>query len=223
MNAIVGLLDTYGHLSGRDLIEVMVTQVFPGRIAVVSSFGAESAVLLDLVAQVDPALPVVFVDTGALFDETLSYRYTLQRHLGLTDLRVARPTADEEQAAAGLWRIDPDRCCALRKVAPLDRAVAGFAALIDGRKRAHGFERATLPVLSTVEGVVRISPLAPWSEDDIDDAFRARGLPRHPLAERGYRSIGCVPCTAALTGESPRSGRWAGQAKTECGIHKPRT
>lgn len=217
------VLDRYRTLSGRELIEAVVHEAFPGRVAVTTSFGAESAVLLDLVAQVDPSVPVIFVDTGELFDETLDYRYQLERRLGLTDLRVIRPTEAERDEAEELWRTDADRCCHLRKVVPMDRAVAGFSALIDGRKRAHGFERADLPTLSSgPNGVVKVSPLAPWSEADVERAFSERRLPRHPLKAQGYRSIGCWPCTRPVgAGDAPRAGRWAGSAKTECGLHKP--
>ncbi|MBI2241554.1 MAG: phosphoadenylyl-sulfate reductase [Magnetospirillum gryphiswaldense] len=210
----------YGHLGGKELIQVMTQQAFKGRIAVTSSFGAESAVLLDLVAQVDPSVPVIFLDTGELFDETLEYRYRLERQLGLTDVRVVRPSSEDLSEAEDLWRTDHDRCCYLRKVLPLARATEGFAALIDGRKQAHGFERQDLSSIQVVGGVAKISPLANWGEDDVQKAFWERGLPAHPLVEQGYRSIGCWPCTRPTKpGESARAGRWAGSAKTECGIH----
>ncbi|MGE4279967.1 MAG: phosphoadenylyl-sulfate reductase [Magnetospirillum sp.] len=216
----IDIIKAYGHLGGKDLIAVMTRQVFAGRIAVTSSFGAESAVLLDLVAQVDPSVPVIFLDTGELFDETLEYRYRLERQLGLTDVRVVRPSSEDLSEAEDLWRTDHDRCCYLRKVLPLARATEGFAALIDGRKQAHGFERQDLSSIQVVGGVAKISPLANWGEDEVQKAFKARGLPVHPLVEQGYRSIGCWPCTRpTLPGESARAGRWAGSAKTECGIH----
>lgn len=212
-------LDTLSHLDGKDLIAAAARD-FAGRIAVTSSFGAESAVLLDLVAQVEPGLPVIFLDTGELFDETLDYRFKLERQLGLTNVVVVRPTDAERQEAAELWQTDAERCCELRKVRPLARAVAGYAALIDGRKRAHGFERDTLAPVQQADGVVKISPLANWSEAEIEAHFVARALPRHPLVTQGYRSIGCWPCTRPTRpGESARAGRWAGSAKTECGIH----
>lgn len=213
-------VQAYGHLGGKDLIAAMTQQVYSGRIAVTSSFGAESAVLLDLVAQVDPSVPVIFLDTGELFDETLEYRYRLERQLGLTDVRVVRPSSEDLSEAEDLWRTDHDRCCYLRKVLPLARATEGFAALIDGRKQAHGFERQDLSSIQIVGGVAKISPLANWDEDDVQRAFKQRGLPVHPLVEQGYRSIGCWPCTRPTKpGESARAGRWAGSAKTECGIH----
>ena len=122
-----------------------------------------------------------------------------------------------------MWRTDADRCCHLRKVAPLAKAVEGFEALIDGRKRLHGGGRATLPVIQAdLTGMIKISPLVDWTQDAIEDAFRQRDLPRHPLLAQGYRSVGCWPCTRPVaTGEEPRAGRWAGAGKTECGIHRP--
>lgn len=213
------ILDTLARLDGKALIAATV-HAFPGRVAVTSSFGAESAVLLDLVAQVDPALPVVFLDTGELFDETLDYRYALERRLGLSNVVVVRPTESERTEAEDLWRTDPDRCCHLRKVLPLARAVAGYDVLIDGRKRAHGFDRDALPTVQVSGAVVKVSPLATWSEQQVEAAFAARSLPRHPLVGQGYRSVGCWPCTRPTKpGEPARAGRWAGSAKTECGIH----
>ncbi len=195
-----------------------------GRVAVVSSFGAESAVLLALVAEVDPATPVVFVDTRQHFSETLAYRDTLVRVLGLTDVRSVGPSDAELVAndpGAELWRFDPDACCALRKVTPLDRALAPFDAWITGRKRHQSATRAALPVRETVAGKVKFNPLAAWSAADIEAEMKARGLPRHRLSMAGYPSIGCATCTRSVAaGEDPRSGRWAGTGKTECGIHQ---
>ncbi len=195
-----------------------------GRVAVVSSFGAESAVLLALVAEVDPATPVVFVDTRQHFRETLAYRDTLVGVLGLTDVRSVGPSDAELVAndpGAELWRYDPDACCALRKVTPLDRALAPFDAWISGRKRHQSATRAVLPVREVVAGKVKYNPLAAWSAADIAAEMMARGLPRHRLSLAGYPSIGCATCTRAVAaGDDPRSGRWAGTGKTECGIHK---
>lgn len=211
----------YGDLDGRELLAAMARE-FPGALAVVSSFGAEAAVLLDLVAQVDNSLPVIFLDTDALFDETLAYQAELGATLGLRDLRVVRPDANDLRAADELWQADPDRCCYLRKVLPLERATAGFRALVDGRKRFHGDGREGLPTIDIdADGVVKISPLARWSQHDIEATFTTRQLPRHPLLAQGYRSIGCWPCSRPVRpGEAVRAGRWAGSAKTECGIHK---
>ncbi len=196
----------------------------PGRVAVVSSFGADSAVLLALVAEIDPATPVVFVDTRQHFPETLAYRDTLVRHLGLSDVRSIGAADTELVAndpAAELWKYDPDACCALRKVTPLDRALAPFDAWISGRKRHQSATRAALPVSERVGGKTKLNPLAAWTADEIEAEMVARGLPRHPLSLEGYPSIGCATCTRTVaSGEDPRSGRWSGTGKTECGIHK---
>lgn len=209
----------WAGLDGTALIAA-AHAALPGRLAAIASFGTESAVLLDLVARVDPALPVIVIDTGELFDETHAYIATLTAHLGLTGVTLVRPDPAEIAAAAELWQNDPDRCCSLRKVAPLARASQGYAALIDGRRRAHGFGREAVPPVELRAGVLRLSPLAGLDDADIGAAFAARALPRHPLERDGYRSIGCWPCTRPVApGEPARAGRWPGAAKTECGIH----
>ena len=210
----------YGGLDGEDLLRA-ACGAFAGRLAVVSSFGAEAAVLLDLVSRVDRALPVIFLDTGELFDETPTYRRQLTEFLGLADVRVVRPAAEAVTAADQLWRTDADGCCHLRKVVPLAGAVSGFQALVDGRKRFHGGGREGIEVIDEdAGGMIKISPLARWTAEDIEAAFVQRGLPRHPLVAQGYRSIGCWPCSRpTLPGEAARAGRWAGAAKSECGIH----
>lgn len=215
------LRDAYGHLGGAELISAMAAE-YPGRLGIISSFGAEAAVLLDLVAQVDPGLPVMFIDTGELFDETHEYRETLVDLLGLTNVRIIRPDPEDLKRAEDLWRTDPDLCCNLRKVRPFDRVRTGFEVLVDGRKRFHGETRGRLqPVEAGEDGVIKVSPLAEWTPEDIEAAFEQRHLPRHPLVAQGYRSIGCWPCTRAIApGEPVRAGRWAGSAKTECGIHR---
>jgi len=217
------LRNTYGRLDAVALLEVMIAREFAGRIALVSSFGAESAVLLDLVAGIDRATPVIFLDTGKLFPETLAYRDELVERLGLGDVREIRPPVDllaARDPGGDLWRRDPDACCALRKVAPLAEALAGFDAWITGRKRHHGAARAALDPIEAVDGRIKINPLADWSAARIEAETAARGLPRHPLQDLGFASIGCVTCTRRLErGEAARAGRWAGLAKTECGIH----
>ena len=205
---------------------VLLRERFPGRIALVASFGAESAVLLHMVAAIDRATPVISLDTGKLFPETLVYRAALARRLGLADLRLARPVPAAVAGAdpAGtLWRDDPDGCCRLRKVAPLEQALEKFDAWISGRKRFHGGARAALPPIEFgTDWRFTINPLAEWDEADIAAYFARYDLPPHPLAAAGYRSIGCAPCTRATrSGEPPRAGRWDGSTKTECGIHAP--
>lgn len=214
----------YGGLSGSELLRPLVRDEFRGRIALVSSFGAEAAVLLAMAAEVDPGIPVIFLDTGKLFGETLRYRDTLIKRLGLTDVRTIEPDPAELKAADPeglLWQSSPDACCHVRKTIPLDRALRGFDAWITGRKR---FQASTRAALDSVEqdddGRFKVNPLATWSRDRIQAEFDRRDLPRHPLEADGFLSIGCMPCTDRVApGQDPRSGRWAGLNKTECGIH----
>ncbi len=189
------------------------------RVALVSSFGAESVVLLHLVAQVAPHLPVLFLETGMLFSETLAYQVEVAGRLGLTDVRRIGPGPGDPEGT--LHRRDPAACCALRKTRPLDRALAGFDAWITGRKRFHGGQRLTVPLFEeNGDGRFRINPLAAWTQDAIADYIARHDLPRHPLVAQGFASIGCAPCTTRVApGEGPRDGRWRGSDRTECGIH----
>ncbi|MFC5345560.1 phosphoadenylyl-sulfate reductase [Brevundimonas staleyi] len=213
-------------LKDADPLAVLHTVLDPRqglKVAVLSSFGAEAAVLLDLVARVRPSTPVIFLETGQHFLQTLAYRRTLGERLGLTDVRVVVPRAEELadlDPNDALWRTDPDACCDLRKVRPLARAAAGFEALVTGRKRYQSETRAGLRVVEALDGTLRINPLARWSARRIE-AYRAeRELPAHPLADQNYGSIGCWPCTRPIeTGEDARAGRWSGVDKVECGIH----
>jgi sulfate adenylyltransferase subunit 2 len=220
------LVARYGHLDGSELMRVLLTQEMPGQIALVSSFGAESAVLLAMAAEIDPAVPVVFLDTGKLFGETITYRDKLARILGLTNIQTYRPDPATEAAQdtpGTLWRDNPDACCALRKVEPLERALRPFAGWITGRKRFQSSSRAALPVIEVEDGKLKINPLANWGAKEIEAEFKRRELPRHPLVADGFLSIGCMPCTQKVApGADARSGRWAGLEKTECGIHLSR-
>jgi phosphoadenosine phosphosulfate reductase len=209
---------------GQDVLRRALTRDFKGRIAIVSSFGAQSAVLLALAAEIDRSVPVLFLETGQHFAETLRYRDDLTRVLGLTDVRSIGPTTAERASndpSDELWRYDPDACCRFRKVTPLERALKPFDAWVTGRKRHQALTRVALPVVEQVDGKVKINPLADWTAEAIEAEMVRRGLPRHALSLAGYPSIGCAPCTRAVAaGEDPRSGRWAGTGKTECGIHR---
>lgn len=222
----VALAKLYGGLDGGGLLRPMIEQVFPERIAVTSSFGAEAALTLLWVAEVDPAVPVIFLDTGKHFPETLAYRDQLIARLGLRDVRIVAPAPLDLHAVGDtgeLWRSDPDRCCHVRKVLPLHKALAGFDAWITGRKRFAGGERASLKLFEAVDGRIKINPLADWTPERVADAYAAVDLPHHPLVAEGFTSIGCAPCTSPQSGHAaaPRAGRWAGTGKTECGIHWP--
>jgi phosphoadenosine phosphosulfate reductase len=202
---------------------------FGDRLALVSSFGAESAVLLHLASQVSPKIPVLFLDTGMLFGQTLDYRKSLAAQFGLTDVRDLRPAFADlatQDPKSDLWRTSVDGCCNIRKVLPLDRALGGFDGWITGRKRFHGGDRLSLPVVEEADGKLKFNPLANWAKAELEAYIAEHHLPSHPLVAQGYASIGCWPCTQPS--EDGRSGRWAGQGrwvgqeKTECGIHVAR-
>ena len=215
----------YSEVDAATMLRELLAGELAGRVATVSSFGAESAVLLHLVASIDRATPVIFVNTQKMFGETLAYRDELVERLGLTDLRVQRPDPHRLalRDATGLrWSYDPDGCCEIRKVEPLRRALAPFDAWISGRKGFQGRTRIALPRFEIDEGRLKINPLADWTKSELDAYFIAHDLPPHPLEAQGFPSIGCVPCTSAVApGEDARAGRWRGWDKTECGIHDP--
>lgn len=196
---------------------------FPDRVALVSSFGADSAVLLHMLSEIDRDLPVLLIETQMLFEETLDYQRGLADRLGLTNVQHIRPDAGDLARLdpdATLHRRDPDACCVIRKVAPLDRALRRWPVSINGRKRHQTAARANLAVFEADGDRLKVSPLADWSATEIS-AYRERhALPPHPLVARGFRSIGCRPCTTPVAeGEDDRAGRWRGTDKVECGIH----
>jgi phosphoadenosine phosphosulfate reductase len=215
-------VEAYAGLEGRELIAT-VARDFVGRAAVLSSFGTESAVLLHMVSEVAPTLPIIFLDTEKLFPETLAYRDQLIREFGLLDVRVSKPDVDD------LNRIDPDGelhkkdtdlCCHVRKTVPMEKALRGVDVTISGRKRFHGAQRSSLDFVSFQDERLKVEPLAGFSGLDLHGYMQHHHLPSHPLKLFGYRSIGCVPCTTlGGTDENPRAGRWSGSEKTECGIH----
>ena len=199
-----------------------------GDVAMVSSFGAESAALLHLVSRIDPSVPVLFLDTGKHFPETLAYRDELAERFGLNLVNLYPDLADlKTRDETGLrWSYDPDGCCEIRKVRPLETALAGYDASFTGRKAFQSATRANLPRFeidtSDAQGRLKINPLIDWDADRIAAYFEEHDLPRHPLVERGFPSIGCSPCTRQVAeGEDPRAGRWSGWDKVECGIHRP--
>lgn len=212
----------------REMLTSVLRDGLAGDVALVSSFGAESAVLLHLAQSTGVKVPVLFLDTGKHFPETLAYRDELAR---LLDLDLVNLVPDPVELAAkdenGLrWSYDPDGCCEIRKVRPLEKSLLRFDASITGRKGFQSATRAGLPRFeidaSDTQGRLKINPLASWTKDDLDAYFAEHGLPRHPLEAEGFPSIGCMPCTSRVApGEDPRSGRWKGWDKVECGIHQP--
>ncbi len=212
-----------------EMLEGVIKGDLAGDIAIVSSFGAESAALLHLVAQVDRNIPVLFLDTGKHFAETLEYRDAVVQKIGLTNLVVLTPNEADlnKKDESGLrWSYDPDGCCEIRKVIPLAKALESYDASFTGRKAFQSSTRANLPRFeidnSDAQGRLKINPLIDWTAEEINAYFEEHDLPRHPLVAEGYPSIGCAPCTNKVAdGEDARSGRWKGWDKTECGIHKP--
>ena len=210
-------------LDGLSLMQEVLSSADTLRIAVTSSFGSESAVLLDLVAQVNKATPVIFVDTGRLFAATTDYRDHLTDHFGLTNVQTLKApnlmvkNADPEET---LFETDPDACCHVRKVMPYAQAISQYDVLIGGRKRHHGDKRSELQTVELSGQHIKVNPLANFSAQDIETAFKDRNFPPHPLVEEGYSSLGCEPCTIkSCEAGNVRAGRWKGRKKTECGIH----
>ena len=224
-------LEHLAQRAGRELesapaheIVRWAVQTFGTRFAVTSSM--QDAVLVHLVSQVAPGVDVLFLDTEYHFAETLRTRDAVSTiyHINLITL-TAQQTVAEQDAAYGpqLHDRDPDRCCGLRKVAPLDTALARYDAWATGLRRAEAPTRAGTPVVSydARRGKVKVAPMAAWSDRDVEDYIAAHDIVTNPLVTMGYRSIGCAPCTRAVAaGEDPRAGRWASSVKTECGIHR---
>lgn len=213
------------HLTAQEILQKAIQEEFIGDITLSSSFGADSAVLLHMVAQIEPGLPVLFLDTDRHFFQTLQYRDELVSRLGLTNLvnlKADVAEAAREDDKNTLWRTQPDQCCDLRKVRPLNRFMEGYGAWISGRKRHQSTTRARLPIVEFDGKHFKVNPLATWTSADIDAYFLNHDLPPHPLVDQGFPSIGCFTCTKPVAaGEDARSGRWAGTEKVECGIHNP--
>jgi phosphoadenosine phosphosulfate reductase len=218
------LLEAYAGLEGRDLIRT-ISRDYKGRVALLSSFGAESAVLLHMISEVDPSLPVIFLDTEKLFPETIAYRDQLVRELELTDLRVVIPDEhdlDRQDPHGNLHLRDSDQCCNIRKTIPMEKAFTNFDVMISGRKRFHGATRADLKFVSIDGGRLKVEPLAGFTALDLQSYMVKHQLPSHPLKLAGYHSIGCMPIQCTVPGgnaDNPRLGRWMGSDKIECGIH----
>jgi phosphoadenosine phosphosulfate reductase len=218
---------TLRDASPAHVIETALKTVGREQLALVSSFGTESAALLKVMADVDPAIPVIFLDTGWLFEETLAYRDTLIAALGLRDVRSIKPLEEalsRQDPDRELWFSDTDACCRIRKVEPLARALKPFAAWINGRKRFQGGARAEIPVVEDDGDKLKFNPFANVSREEIEAIYKLGKLPPHPLVTSGYLSVGCMPCSSRTApDENARDGRWRGRAKTECGIHTTKT
>lgn len=215
----------YGLSTLELLSQALAGDSFVKNPALVSSFGADSSVLLHMVSTVSVDAQVIFIDTGLHFPETLAYHNDLTKILGLQNVRTASvdPIAEKRlDACRRLHLSQPDRCCDLRKVAVLDRHLRMNDAWISGQRRSQSATRSSVAVVEVDEsrGKLKVNPLANWSDNEVA-AYKAKhGLPEHPLVTGGYPSIGCMPCTSAVRqGEDQRAGRWRGQQKLECGLH----
>ncbi|SFA98848.1 phosphoadenylylsulfate reductase (thioredoxin) [Poseidonocella pacifica] len=215
----------YRHHSATQVLRDALRDPAAGRLALVSSFGAESVVLLHLVAMIEKNTAVLFIDTQMLFPETLVYQTEVSERLGLRNVRIIRADefeVEKEDPFGRLHMANTDACCDLRKTRPLERALQGFDGWITGRKRFQSGTRSALDFFEAEEGVdrIKLNPLAHWAPEDVRVYMDENRLPRHPLVAQGYPSIGCAPCTSKVAeGEDPRAGRWRGQNKDECGIH----
>ena len=221
---VAALNARYRHHGATAVLEHSLRDREVGRVALVSSFGAESVVLLHLLSVVSPHTPVLFIDTQMLFPETLAYQLELAEKLYLTDIRRLSPAPARlamDDPDGTLHQFNTDACCGLRKTEVLETALEGFDAWITGRKRFQSGTRAAVEFFEAEgEDRLKINPLAHWGPEDLQEYMINNRLPRHPLVAKGYPSIGCAPCTSPVKpGEDPRSGRWRGSAKTECGIH----
>jgi len=214
------------NLEGKPPTEILEWAVAnSARVAFATGFGAEGCVLIDLIGRAKLPVEVFTLDTGLLFDETYALWAALERRYGIT-IRAVKPalTVDRQAVTEGpaLWARDPDRCCDQRKVQPLREALAGFSSWITAIRRDQTPERAQAQVVEDDPkfGLVKINPLVAWTHDDVWGHIYANDVPFNPLHERGYPSIGCVPCTSQIIpGEDLRAGRWRGAGKRECGLH----
>ncbi|SMY07858.1 phosphoadenylyl-sulfate reductase [Flavimaricola marinus] len=221
---IAALNTRYKHHSATSVMEKVLRDADLGKIALVSSFGAESVVLLHMVSVMARKTPVIFIDTEMLFAETLTYQLELSERLHLADVRTIKADRTQvfERDNEGLLHLhDPDACCALRKTEPLQNALKEFDSWITGRKRYQGSTRTNLEFFENEADIrIKVNPLAHWTSSDLQDYITENRLPRHPMVAKGYPSIGCAPCTTRVNdGEDPRAGRWRDLSKEECGIH----
>ena len=211
----------YSNLDSEKLLRIMIKDIFYKKIAVTSSFGAESAVILHLVSQIKKNIPVIFLNTEKLFSETLKYLETIKKKLKLNNIKIFKPDTDylkKYDVNNDLYKTDPNLCCHIRKVLPLRKSMENYNAWINGRKRFHSTERSNLKKIEIINGLIKINPLVDWSFKKIKNYMINNNLPEHPIVAEGYKSIGCQPCTSK-TKDSIRDGRWSDSLKSECGIH----
>ena len=208
----------------NEILYESINKFFLKKIVYVCSFGAESAVILHLISNISKDFPIIFLNTGKLFDETLNYRNDLIKLFNLTNIIEIYPEKfdlTKHDANEVLWKADHNKCCEIRKVNPLKKALKPYTTWISGRKGYHSNERREKKVLEIVNSKFVLSPLINWSQNKITEYFESFNIPKHPLYKKGYLSIGCRNCTVTSSdSNNVRSGRWSNTKKTECGIHK---
>lgn len=220
-------MTTPADLRARDAEEIMrfLVRAYPGRVALSASFGGGGLVLAHMLSRIDAHAPVLFLDTGYHFPETIAFKNRFAQRYRLRVVDLATPV---DATAAQLYRTDPDRCCRIRKVEPMHRALAGFDVWITALRRDQSDTRRSVDLLEhhAIGGraILKVMPLAYWTRHDVEEYLAAHDVPSHPLVEKGYTSIGCWPCTRpTVQGEGERAGRWSGTNKTECGLHASNT
>lgn len=216
-------MTTPADLRARDAEEIMrfLVRAYPGRVALSASFGGGGLVLAHMLSRIDAHAPVLFLDTGYHFPETIAFKNRFAQQYRLRVIDLATPV---DATAAQLYRTDPDRCCRIRKVEPMHRALSEFDVWITALRRDQSDTRRSVDVLvhHVIDGraILKVMPLAYWARHDVEEYLATHGVPSHPLVEKGYTSIGCWPCTRpTVQGEGERAGRWSGTNKTECGLH----
>tara|TARA_X000000950_G_scaffold118865_2_gene148998 strand:- start:4701 stop:5384 length:684 start_codon:yes stop_codon:yes gene_type:complete len=204
-------------------IEILIKKIFLNKSAYVCSFGSESAVLLDMISKINNNFPIIFINTHKLFKETLDYKEILKRIFNITNIIEVFPSnlnIKNYDHNSDLWKKNPDLCCNIRKVLPLENALKNYEAWFSGRKGFHSESRKKKKIIELENNKYVVSPLLKWDQEKINEYFNDNKLVRHPLFNQGYLSIGCETCTSKSKSSDFRSGRWTGTSKTECGIHK---
>ena len=222
-NLLAQLNDNSKNLSPQNILENSINNIFKKKMVYVCSFGTESAIILHMVSEIDRSLPIILLNTNYLFKETIEYKDYLISKFKFSNFKEISPSIEDlniNDTKGTLWKENPDLCCNIRKVLPLQKELQKYEAWISGRKSYHEGERTNLKFFEYINEKIVVNPLANVNRNFVDSYFKKHDIERHPLFESGYLSLGCTHCTVKTSMiDSPRSGRWADKIKTECGIH----
>tara|TARA_B100000242_G_scaffold147935_1_gene105436 strand:+ start:307 stop:1005 length:699 start_codon:yes stop_codon:yes gene_type:complete len=222
-NFLNQLNDNSKKLSPQDILDNSINNIFKKKMVYVCSFGTESAIILHMISDIDRSFPIILLNTNYLFKETIEYKDYLIDKFKFSDFKEISPSVEDlkiNDSKGTLWKEDPDLCCNIRKVLPLQKELQKYDAWISGRKSYHEEERKNLKFFEYINKKIVVNPLAKVKRDFVNSYFKIHNIERHPLFESGYQSLGCTHCTVKTSKiDSPRSGRWANKIKTECGIH----